>query len=100
MQKTSLIRLLCAFIVILLLVPDYDGFIAERSSVPPLLSLVTGIPQDLVIQHSFKIVLALSMLAGAGFVVFALRILYRWLAFSGRQCAATGFCASWWPGWD
>ena len=90
MQKTSLIQLLCAFIVILLL-PDYDGFIAERSSGPPLLSLVTGIPQDLVIQHSFKIVLALSMLAGAGFVVLALRnSFYRWLAFSGLLMCGYG----------
>ena len=84
MQISSAIRLLCASIVVLLLIPDYDGFVVEKSSVPPLLSVVTGIPQELVIQHSFKIVLALSILACAGFVIIERdNILYRWLAFLG-----------------
>ena len=83
--------LVASVTVSLLLLPDYDGFTAEKSSARSLVSLGTGIPQDFIIQHSFKIVLVVSIMACAVFVVPALRnSFYRLLAFSGMLACGYG----------
>ena len=80
-----------AFIVILAFMPDYDAFVGDIAKTQSLLTLITGVPQELVLKHADKIIFALSVIVGGCALIHSLRYkLLRWVGMISIAICAYG----------